>query len=185
MSKVCYIPNIHTTECQCGLFGHPKSCIWSLPITLPTAQWTFTFYKTAWWLYGNARLAHKNKTSVQPKKVTSLAPVKGGTQAFTTLNSNRLGMGEPCCGVVLEETAAGFRSKSPLCHLLELHCLWISAPKWHHTRKISERKPTLLLFAQRHLQLGECLWEGLISQVIWQISRQDVELFSLKISTMT
>lgn len=129
VSKVCFIPNIHTTECQCGLFGHPKSCIWSLPITLPAAQWTFTFYRTAWWLYGNARLAHKNKTSVQPKKVTSLAPVKGGAQAFTTLNSNRLGMGEPCCGVVLEETAAGFRSKSPLCHLLELHCLWMLSTK--------------------------------------------------------
>lgn len=76
--------------------------------------------------------------------------------------------------------AVGFRkSKRPL--LLDgarLPCRWISA------EGLLEVKLAQLLFGERHLLcLGECPWEGL-SGIKQPINRQDVEQFSLKISTV-
>lgn len=133
LSQVCWLSNVeanHATDCVCGLLRYHKSCIWSLAITLPTTHWTFTFHSTASWLYGNAWLAHKNKTSAQSERVTSLALVRGPHRPVPPwLPSRQTGDGRGLlqCGPL--RTAAGFRSKSPLCHLLELYFLWISAPK--------------------------------------------------------
>lgn len=166
----------------------------SLPITLPTTHWRLTFY-TASWEYGNAWLPHKNQSPAQSdvgtEKVTSLALVRGPHSGLYHLEylANRVGMAGHCCSVVFWE----------LLQVSEVKALFVamwSFAAYDFSTKVAPgsedfwKKLALLLFAERHLLLGnvresDSLVLKYSVSVNQQINRQDVELFSLKINTVT
>lgn len=92
------------------------------------------------------------------------------------------------CGPL--RAAAGFTSESPLCHGVKLCCLRMSAPKWHQARKISGRSWRYRCLLKDICCLGNVRESDSLAlkssvSVNQQINRQDVGLFSLKISTMS
>lgn len=184
-----------STDCQYGMLRHHRSRNWSLPITLPTTHWTLTFY-TASWGYGNARLGHKNQTPAQSdvgtEKVTSLALARGPHSGLHHLKypASRLGMAQCCCSVVLCE---------PL-QLSEVKALFVT--EWsftvyesHHQngtglgRFLEETGPTAVCWKTSavggNVRESDSLALKSSVSVNQRINRQDVELFSLKISAMT